>query len=232
MPIKIKELPISERPYEKLELYGEKALSDAELLAIIIKTGTKEETSVELAKKVILLNQENGSNNLNFLKEKSLEELMQIKGIGRVKAIQIKALCEFSTRINRPLDYRKIKIQSPKDIAEILEGDMKHSKIELLKLVILNNSNEILKIQNIAKGNSNFLITDAKIILPEVIKMQAPKIILAHNHPSGNLTPSSNDINFTQKMQQACQILGIQLLDHIIITDKGYTSIIREMNKI
>lgn len=231
MSIKIKELPISERPYEKLELYGEKALSNAELLAIIIKTGTKSETSVELAKQILALNTDINTNNLNFLREKSIEEFMQIKGIGKVKAIQLKALCEFATRMNRPLDYRKIKIKSPGDIAKILTDDMKHLKTEVLKLVILNNSNEILKIQNITKGNSNMVSADAKNILSEVLKIQAPKIILLHNHPSGNLMPSKNDIDFTKRIKQACEILGVQLLDHIIIAGDGYTSILYEMNK-
>lgn len=231
MSIKIKELPISERPYEKLELYGEKSLSEAELLAIIIKTGTKEETSVEIAKRILNLNKEFNSKNLNFLREKSIEELMKVKGIGRVKAIQIKALCEFATRMNKPLDYRRVKIQSPGDIAKILTEDMRYLRTELLKLVILNNSNEILKIQNIAEGNSNMVFADAKNILSEVIKMQAPKIILAHNHPSENLKPSKSDIDFTKRIEQACEILGIQLLDHIIIAGSNYTSIFYEMKK-
>ena len=232
MSVKIKELPISERPYEKLELYGEKALSEAELLAIIIKTGTKDETAVELAKRILRLNETINANNLSFLREKSIEEFMQIKGIGKVKAIQLKALCEFATRMNKPLDYRKIKIQSPKDIVKVLADEMKYLKIEQLKLVILNNSNEILKIQNITEGNANMVAADAKNILCEVIKMQAPKIILIHNHPSGNLTPSKSDIEFTKKIIQASEILGIQILDHIIISENGYTSIFYEMNKI
>ena len=232
MSIKIKELPISERPYEKLELYGEKALSEAELLAIIIKTGTKNETAVELAKRILGLNENINANNLNFLREKSIEEFMQIKGIGKVKAIQLKALCEFASRMNKPLDYRKIKIQCPKDIVEFLQDEMKYLKTEQLKLVILNNSNEILKIQNITEGNINMVAADAKNILCEVIKMQAPKIILIHNHPSGNLTASKSDIEFTKKIKNASEILGIQMLDHIIIAENGYTSILYEMNKI
>lgn len=228
----MKELPISERPYEKLELYGEKALSEAELLAIIIKTGTKEETAVELAKRVLGLNENINKNNLNFLREKSIEEFMQIKGIGKVKAIQLKALCEFASRMNKPLDYRKIKIQTSKDIVKVLQDEMKYLKTEQLKLVILNNSNEILKIQNITEGNTNMVAADAKNILCEVIKMQAPKIILIHNHPSGNLNPSQSDITFTKKIKNASEILGIQMLDHIIITENGYTSIFYEMNKI
>ena len=232
MSIKIKELPISERPYEKLELYGEKALSEAELLAIIIKTGTKNETAVELAKRILGLNENINANNLNFLRETSIEEFMQIKGIGKVKAIQLKALCEFASRMNKPLDYRKIKIQSPKDIVKVLQDEMKYLKIEQLKLVILNNSNEILKIQNITEGNANIVSADAKNILSEVIKIQAPKIILIHNHPSGNLVPSQSDIEFTKKIKKASEILGIQMLDHIIIAENGYTSIFYEMNKI
>ena len=231
MSIKLKELPVMERPYEKLELYGPEKLTSAELLAIIIKTGTKEETAVELAKRILNLNEGVVQNNLNFLREKSIEEFMQIKGIGKVKAIQLKALCEFATRMNKPLDYRKIKIQTPGDIAKILNEDMKHLKTELLKLVILNNSNEILKIQNITEGNSNMVSADAKNILSDVIKMQAPKIILAHNHPSENLMPSKSDINFTKRIKQACEILGVQLLDHIIIAGDGYTSILYEMKK-
>lgn len=231
MSIKIKKLPTSERPYEKLELYGEKALSDAELLAIIIKSGTKEETSVELARRILNLNENIDSKDLNFLREKSLEEFMQIKGIGRVKAIQIKALCEFATRMNKPTDYRKIIIREPKDIAQIMIPEMKHLKTEALKIVILNNSNEILKIQNVAVGNANTVAADTKNVLSEAVKMQAPKIILIHNHPSGNPTPSDKDIEFTKNVEEACKILGIQLLDHIVIGGDYYTSIFAIMSK-
>lgn len=231
MSIKIKKLPTSERPYEKLELYGEKALSDAELLAIIIKSGTKEETSVELARRILNLNESIDSKNLNFLREKSLEEFMQIKGIGRVKAIQIKALCEFATRMNKPTDYRKITIREPKDIAQIMIPEMKHLKTEALKIVILNNSNEILKIQNVTLGNANTVAADTKNVLSEAVKMQAPKILLIHNHPSGNPIPSDKDIEFTKNIEEACKILGIQLLDHIVIGGDYYTSIFAIMSK-
>ena len=231
MSIKIKKLPVAERPYEKLEMYGEKALTDAELLAIIIKSGTKEETSIELARRVLNLNEGLDSNNLNFLREKSLEEFMQIKGIGRVKAIQLKALCEFATRMNKPTDYRKIVVREPKDIAQIMIPEMKHLKTETLKIAILNNSNEILKIQKVAVGNTNMVASDAKNILSETVKMQAPKIILLHNHPSGNPMPSSKDIEFTKNIKEACKILGIQLLDHIVIAGEYYTSIFAAMLK-
>ena len=231
LSIKIKKLPIAERPYEKLELYGEKTLSDAELLAIIIKSGTKEETSVELARRILNLNEGIDAKDLNFLREKSLEEFMQIKGIGRVKAIQLKALCEFATRMNKPTDYRKIIIREPKDIAKIMIPEMKHLKTETLKIVILNNANEILKIQNVAIGNTNMVAAGAKNILAEAVKIQAPKIILTHNHPSGNPMPSDKDIEFTKRMQEACKILGIQLLDHIIIAGDSYISIVGSVLK-
>lgn len=229
MSIKIKKLPISERPYEKLELYGEKALSEAELLAIIIKTGTKEETSVELARRILNLNGNINLEDLNFLREKSLEEFMQIKGIGRVKAIQLKAVCEFATRMNKPIDYRRIVIKEPKDIANVIIPEMKHLKTEVLKIVILSNANEILKIQDVAVGNTNMVASDAKNILSEVVKMQAPKIILTHNHPSGNPIPSDKDIEFTKRIDEACKILGIQLIDHVVVAKDKYISIFSSM---
>lgn len=234
MTIKIKELPISERPYEKLEIYGEKALTNAELLAIIIKTGTKEETSVELAKRILKLNDNINSESLTFLMDLSIEELKQIKGIGRVKAVQLKAACELARRINKPIDYRKKKIREPKDIVQAIEGEMKYLKNEVLKVIILNSSNEILKIKEVLVGGTNFVEISTKNILSEAVKMQAPNIILAHNHPSGNPWPSNKDIECTQKIEEASKLLGIRLLDHIIIAGDSYTSIFsyRKHNKI
>ena len=149
MTIKIKELPETERPYEKLELYGEQALSNAELLAIIIKTGTKEETSVQVAQKVLSLNdtQEEG---LNFLRDLTIEELTQIKGIGRIKAIQLKAVSELAIRMITPSNYKKIVVKEPYDLARILMEELRFQKREIAKIIVLNNRNEILKIKDIA----------------------------------------------------------------------------------
>ena len=144
MSITIKQLPETERPYEKMELYGEKALSNAELLAIIIKTGTREETSVMIAQKLLSLNSST-KNNLDFLKEITIAELMNIKGIGKVKAIQIKAVSELAKRMTTPLNYQKIKIKRPQDIAKLLMEEMRLEKQELVKLIILNNKIRILK---------------------------------------------------------------------------------------
>ena len=204
MTIKIKELPSAERPYEKLELYGEKNLSNAELLAIIIKSGTKEETSVQLAQKILKLNENAKEDNLNFLRNISIEELMQIKGIGKVKAIQLKAVCELGVRMSKPSNYKKIKIKSPADIAKIL---------------------------NVAIGGSNFANFCVTEILGEAVKMKAPKIILIHNHPSGDSKPSKNDIEITAKLYDAANMVGVELLDHLVIGNMEYTSIMGEIAK-
>ncbi len=231
MSIKMKELPIAERPYEKLELYGEKALSNAELLAIIIKSGTKEETSVQLAQKILNLNDNTKEGELNHLKSITIEELMKIKGIGKVKAIQLKAMCELSIRMSKPSDYRKIVIHEPYDVAKIMLQELRFEKREIAKLVVLNNKNEILKIKDISLGGVNAVNISIKDILSEPIKMQAPKIILVHNHPSGDATPSKQDIIFTNKLYSAASIFEIELLDHLVIGNMKYTSIFSEMAK-
>lgn len=228
MSIKIKELPETERPYEKLELYGEKSLSNAELLAIIIKSGTKEETSVQIAQKILNLN-DTKMDNLNFLHQLSLEEFMRIKGIGKVKAIQLKAVCELSLRMSKPSNYKKVIVKEPYDLAKILMNEFRFEKREIAKIVVLDSKNQILKMKNIAYGGSNFANLTIKDILVEPIIMKAPKIILAHNHPSGDSTPSEQDIFFTNQLYESALIFDIQLLDHLVIGDMNYTSIFSEI---
>lgn len=181
MTIKIKKLPESERPYEKLEMYGEKMLSNAELLAIIIKTGTKENTSVELANKVLSLT---NNNSLQSLQEISLEELQRIKGIGKVKAIQLKAVCELSRRINQPINRKNIKVNSSVDVAKLMMEELRFEKVENVKLLLLNAKNIIVRIVDVSKGGTNSAIVEPKEILQEAIRVGIPKIILVHNHPS------------------------------------------------
>ncbi len=219
MPLKMKELPISERPYEKLEKYGERMLSNAELLAIIIKTGTKEENSIEIANRILLL-----SNSLKGIQNLSIEELKRIKGIGKVKAIQLKALCELTKRMCIKEDAN-IQIKSPRDIAEIFFDEFRIEKQECLKIVILNNKNYIIKIINYAKGEVDKINLSIRQILLEVIKENAEKIIIVHNHPSGDSTASKNDIEFTKKLFKASEIIGIKLLDHIVVGLDEYESI-------
>lgn len=155
MPIKIKELPELERPYEKLEWYGEESLSDAELLAIIIKTGSKNETSIQLAQKILKLN-ETKTEGINFLRNITIEELMQINGIGRVKAIQLKAVGELANRMTKPNHIKKMKIKTPEDLAKIMMEELRFQNKEIIKIVILNNKNEILKIKNVAIRRCQF----------------------------------------------------------------------------
>ena len=183
----IKELPETERPYEKLELYGAKNLSNAELLAIIIKTGTKTYTSIDIARQILKLNDEQNFNNLNFLRDLEIEELIKIKGMGKIKAIQLKAVCELASRMNQPLNYQKIKIKEPNDIVKILMSDMQYEKVEIVKVVLLDTKCNILKIKDVAIGGKNFVNIGMKDVLSEAVKISAPKIILVHNHPSRNV---------------------------------------------
>ena len=220
MPLKMKELPEAERPYEKLKMYGEEKLSIAELLAIIIKTGTKDENSLDIANRILIT-----TNNLSDLATISINDLTKIKGVGEVKAIQIKAVYELSRRIASPQNNLKIRINSPKTIADILMNELRDEKQEQLKLIILNTKNEIIKNIVIVKGDTNVVNVSIKQILAEPIKNQAPKIILVHNHPSGDPTPSKSDIIVTKKLKDAAQLLDIELLDHIVIGNMKYKSI-------
>ena len=225
MSLKIKEMPETERPYEKLELYGEKVLSNAELLAIIIKSGTKDETSVQVAQRILNLNYDPQMGDLNFLKELNIEELMQIKGIGRVKAIQLKAVSELAIRMSKPTNYKKIQIKNTEDIANLVMEELKIKKKEYVKLFLLNNKNIILKVINMAVGGINFANINVNEIIAEAIKIKAPKIILIHNHPTGDPSPSKTDIIFTDRLYNAAKMFDIELLDHIVIGNKNYKSI-------
>lgn len=226
MNIKMKELPISERPYEKLKMYGAETLTNSELLAIIIKNGTKEKSAVDLAKEILKLNESNEKEDLSFLQDISISEFMKIKGIGEIKAIQLLAVCELVKRINKPINKENIKIKDSKDVAKLLMNELRYEKREKVKLILLNSKNIILKIKDISYGGTNFAMIEPKEILSEAIKLQAPKIILVHNHPSGDVTPSKADFNMTDKIYDAAQIIGVQLLDHIIIGDNKFESIL------
>ncbi|MBR3254952.1 MAG: DNA repair protein RadC [Clostridia bacterium] len=229
MAIKMKDLPTAERPYEKLELYGEKNLSNAELLAIIIKTGTKDETAIDVAHKILSLNKNTKEDELNFLKNINLQELMEIKGIGKVKAIQLKAICELAVRMSRPSNYKQIQIKSPQDMANVVMDELKNETKEIVKLVMLDNRNRIYKILDIAIGGTSFANFSIAEVLGESLKCKVPKIILIHNHPSGSSKPSQQDIDITKKLYYAAQTIGIELVDHIVIGNMEYTSILSKI---
>ena len=220
----IKKLPELERPYEKAMLYGIQSLSNPELLAIIIKTGTKEKTSVELAQEILSI-EKRGKENIQFLQEVTIEELTQIKGIGKIKAIQIKALCEFNKRMARPIQKAEIKIRTAENVSRLLMNEMQYEKREKVKLLVLNTKNILLRILDVSYGGTNSAVIEPKDILTEPTKMGAPKIILVHNHPSGDPTPSKEDIELTKRIYKASALLGIELLDHIVIGKQKYISI-------
>ena len=161
----IKKLPISERPYEKMQMYGSENLSNSELLAIIIKTGTNEKTSVELAQEILKLGSQD-RNDLHFLQDLSIEEFMQIKGIGKVKAIQLKAVCELTKRMSRPIQNMNIKIRIPLDVAKLLMNELKFEKREKVKVLMLNRRNILLKIIDVSYGGTNSAIIEPKDIFP------------------------------------------------------------------
>ena len=225
MQLKMKELPTLERPYEKLEIYGAEMLSNAELLAIIIKTGNKKETAVALAQKILNLDKNYNKNDLRFLQDISIEELIAIKGIGKVKAIQIKAVSEIAKRITKPIT-NKIKINNTKDVAELVMSELRYEKREIAKVIILNSKNIVLRIVNISLGGSNFACIEPKDVLAEAIKMQAPKIILIHNHPSGDPRPSKGDYKVTDRIYECADLMGIELLDHVVIGEGTYESVL------
>jgi DNA repair protein RadC len=221
--MKIKDLPQTERPYEKLEDNGASALSDAELLAIIIKNGTKDMTSIEIARQILKLDEANRG--LSFLKEISIQELEQNKGIGRVKAIQIKAATELASRITRPIKVIKTKITTPKQISDIFMEELKYLSQEVMKTVLLNTQNQVIRIITNSIGNLNTNMIEAREIFKEAVKSSAARIVLVHNHPSGDPTPSYSDINFTKKISEAGDLIGIELLDHIIIGNEVFSSL-------
>ena len=223
----IKKLPVLERPYEKAQMYGIENLSNAELLAIIIKSGTKEESSIVLAQKILSM-QKNTQDSLRFLQDISIKEFMSIMGIGKVKAIQLLAVCELTKRISRPINNFNIQIKSPQDVANLLINELKYEKREIVKVLMLNSKNNVLKIQDVAYGGTSFAIFEIKDVLKEAIKIGAPKIILVHNHPSGDAKPSKGDYKVTDRIYEAAQLMGIQLLDHIIIGDGLYQSLLLE----
>lgn len=221
----IKNIPLQERPYEKMLLYGAEVLSNSELLSIIIKTGTKDKSALEIAQRLITSKCDKFSN-LRFLQELSINELKEIEGIGKVKAIELKAVGEIAKRISKPLTSSQIRIEKESDIVDLFMDELQNEKNEILKIVMLNNKNIVRKISTIAVGNEGNIITNVKSILAEPVRMQSPRIILLHNHPSGNSNPSKIDILFTQKIKEAAKLLDIQLLAHIIIGDGTYHNVI------
>ena len=222
----MKKLPNYERPYEKLEIYGEETLSNSELLAIIIKTGTKDESALVVAQRILDMGNKCNTKDITFLEELSIQELTKIKGIGRIKAV-----CELAKRIGKPIYAEKIIIKGSEDVAELFMKELRNLKREIAKLIILNNKNIVIKIKDISFGGQNFVMIEPKDIFADVVRMQAQRMILVHNHPSGDPKPSEADILLTKRVNDAAMLLGISFLDHVIIGNNNYESVFAIMRK-
>ncbi len=222
----IKKLPFNDRPYEKLELMGEGNLTNSELLAIIIKTGTKKYSCLDISQKILSENNNiTNISDLEYLTSLSIAQLKRYEGIGRVKAIQIKAVLELAKRISNVYkDNNKNKIRCPKDAFKIVFQDFLGKKQEILKTIILNKNNDVLSIITNYIGNCDKIDISLKEVLSEPIKQMAHSVILVHNHPSGNLKASLQDRNFTNNVIEYAQIFDIKVLDHIIISNNNYFS--------
>lgn len=219
----VKELPFTEKPYEKCETLGVSSLSDAELLAVILRTGSKGERVIDLAKRVLLLHPvHQGLKGLNYL---TLEDLRKIKGIGRIKAIELACVTELSRRMAKEQAREKIKLCTPERVADYYMPDLRHLSCEQVHLVMLDTKNHYLKDMLITSGTVNASLISPREILITAIKHEAVNLILVHNHPSGDPSPSSEDIKVTKRLMEAANLIGITLMDHIIIGDNRYISL-------
>ena len=221
--IKVKDLPKNERPREKLLRYGANQLSNSELLAVILRTGTKDENILNLCDKLI-----SHFGGINGLLNPSIEELKGIKGIGEAKATQIMALAELSARFNSFKSGEEYVISFPKDVAFYMMKEMNTYKKEYFKLIMLNTKNIVISVKDVSIGNLNSSIVHPREVFVEAIKMSSASVILCHNHPSGAPTPSKEDIAVTKRLKECGTLLGIEVLDHIIIGRKKYISLKEE----
>lgn len=216
----VKELPAEDRPREKLQMLGPAMLSTAELLAIIIRTGTKTETAVGLAHR--LLNHFGG---LTALQVCTMEELSTVKGIGFAKAAEIKAALEIANRLAVSRSEQRPVIRNPEDVAGLLMTEMRWLQKEYFRVLLLNTKNHVLAIPTISIGSLNASIVHPREIFKEAIRHSAAAAILVHNHPSGDPSPSGEDIAITKRLKEVGLLMDIAVLDHIIIGDGRYVSL-------
>ena len=211
---------LEDRPREKLLAHGMGSLSNVELLAILIRSGSRHETAVELARRILHV----AGNNLHELGKYSVPELVKFKGLGPAKAISIMAAIELGRRRSKESAPIRKKISGSQDVYTYFKpslGDLQHEEFWIL---LLNRANRVLDNIRISQGGITGTVIDARIILKHAIDRLASSIILCHNHPSGNLKPSDADITITKKIRESCKTMDIQVLDHIIITDNSYFS--------
>ncbi|MBP8763050.1 RadC family protein [Acetoanaerobium noterae] len=215
----IKDIIKEERPRETLLKKGETYLSDSELLAILINNGTRDKSAITLAREII-----ETSDGIRNLSNITVEELSKIKGIGLAKACRIISALELGRRVSVASEMQKFKISSPQDIGNVYMEELRYKKKEIFRVVLLNTKNVIIGSKDISEGSLNASIVHPREVFLEAIKKSANKMILMHNHPSGDPTPSSEDINITKRLISAGQIVGIEILDHVIIGDGSFYS--------
>ncbi|MBL7911138.1 MAG: DNA repair protein RadC [Bacteroidia bacterium] len=216
----IKSLSEDDRPREKLATLGRQNLSDAELIAIILGSGNKNETAVQLAQRMLSENK----NNINQLAKLSLAELKKFKGVGEAKAITIAAAFELARRRTDIDTLQKVKITSSAVAYQILQKRLSDLPHEEFWVLILNRANQVIKEENLSKGGISGTVVDIRLICKAAIENNASGIVIAHNHPSGQLTPSQQDKSITNKLKEALKTFEIPLLDHLIIGDQKYLS--------
>lgn len=219
---KMKEIPESERPYEKVLHYGAGVLSDAELLAVVLRTGSKDANSVDTARNILKLHPVHKK--LTAIYHLTLQQLMTIKGIGKVKAIQILCIAELSKRISRCHFEEQLSFFSPQSIADYYMEELRHLEREEIRVMFFDNKRHVLCDVKLAEGTVNSAVSTPREICAAGLKCGACSMVLVHNHPSGDTTPSKQDLLFTSQVSNAGEVIGIPLSDHIIIGAKGYFS--------
>jgi DNA repair protein RadC len=220
MSLKITEWAVEDRPREKLIHKGMASLSDAELLAILISSGTKDKSAVDLGRELLSL----VNNNLNSLGKLSVSDLTKLHGIGPARAVTIAAALELGRRRKLAEIPESFQIKCSKDVFELFQpllSDLAHEEFWIL---FLNRSNKVINRMKLSQGGISGTVTDVRLVMKKAIEYLSSGIIVCHNHPSGNLSPSEADNRITMKIKEAGNIMDIQLLDHLIITDKDYYS--------
>ncbi len=221
--ILMKDLPLEERPRERLQRYGAQVLSDTEILAVLIGTGYQSESALVLAQQI--LKGDGGKSGLAYVIDSSMEELSKIRGIGPAKASQIKAAVELGRRISAYNKDQQVTITSPSDVKSLLMEEMRFLEKEHFKTILLNIKNHVISIEEISVGSLNSSIVHPREVFKPAIRRSSASIILVHNHPSGDPTPSREDIEVTKRLIEAGKILGINVLDHIIIGNNSILSL-------
>lgn len=209
-----------DRPREKLLLRGRSALSDAELIAILIGSGTRNKSAVDVSKDIL----KSVENNLHELAKLTVQDLQRFEGIGQAKAIAIISALELGRRRKVADPLKREKITSSQDAYRIMQPYLLDQPTEQFWIILMNRANAVIKVHNISQGGVSGTVADPKTIFKEALDKLACSLILVHNHPSGNLKPSEADIRLTKKLKEAGQTLDLPVLDHIIFADEGYLS--------